>query len=85
MTIDKGLKINQPLRESYCNCNSFCYFMSQTKNICNFLNFCLIFMIFIPKCRALYVVSETGHGAGKKGMALEKKGMAAGAGHAKTG
>ena len=33
-------------------------------------------MIFLPKCRALYVVLETGHGAGKKGMAVEKKGMA---------
>ena len=33
-------------------------------------------MIFLPKCRALCVYLEKGHGAGKKGMALEKKGMA---------
>ena len=30
-------------------------------------------MIFLPKCRAFYVVLEKGHGAGKKGMALEKR------------
>ena len=40
-------------------------------------------MIFLPKCRAFNVVLEKGHGAGKKGMALEKKGMARR--HAKTG
>ena len=32
-------------------------------------------MIFLPKCRAFYVVLEKGHGAGKKDRALEKKGM----------
>ena len=32
-------------------------------------------MIFLPKCRALCVDLEKGHGAGKKGMALEKKGI----------
>ena len=40
-------------------------------------------MIFFTKCRAFYVVLEKGHDAGKKGMALEKKGMARR--HAKTG
>ena len=30
-------------------------------------------MIFLPNCRALCVDLEKGHGAGKKGMALEKK------------
>ena len=30
-------------------------------------------MIFLPKCRAFYVVLEKGHDAGKKGMALEKR------------
>ena len=40
-------------------------------------------MIFLPKCRAFYVVLEKGHGAGKKDMTLEKKGMARR--HAKTG
>ena len=30
-------------------------------------------MIFLPKCRALCVDLEKGHGAGKKDMALEKK------------
>ena len=33
-------------------------------------------MIFLPKCRVLCVDLEKGLGAGKKGMALEKKGMA---------
>ena len=41
------------------------------------------FMIFLPKCGAFYVVLEKGHCAGKKGMALEKKGMARR--HVKTG
>ena len=40
-------------------------------------------MIFLPKCRATYIVSGKGHGAGEKGLALEKKGMAPR--HAKTG
>ena len=31
-------------------------------------------MIFLPKCRALYVVLEKGHGAGKKGHGAEEKG-----------
>ena len=30
-------------------------------------------MILLPKCRAFYVVLENGHGAGKKGMTLEKR------------
>ena len=42
---------------------------------CNFLNFCQIFRIFLPKCRAFNVVLETGYGAGNKGMTLEKMGM----------
>ena len=49
----------------------------------NFLSFCQIFMIYLPKCGAFYVVLEKGHGTGEKGMALEKKGMARR--HAKTG
>ena len=40
-------------------------------------------MIFLPKGRAFNVVLEKGHGAGKKGMALEKNGKARR--HAKTG
>ena len=60
-----------------------CHFRLQTGNNCNFLSFCQIFMIFLPKCRAFYVVLEKGHGAGKKGMAPEKKGMVRR--HAKTG
>ena len=40
-------------------------------------------MIFLPKYRPFYVVLEKGHGAGVKGMALEKRGMARR--HAKTG
>ena len=46
------------------------------KKSCNFLIFCLILTNFLPKCRAQNVDSEKGHGAGKKGMALEKRGMA---------
>ena len=34
-----------------------------------------LFFVLLPKCRAQNVDSEKGHGAGKKGMALEKKGM----------
>ena len=70
MTIVKGLTL-------YSRCLP-CYFRLQTEK-----NFCQIFMIFLPKCRPFYVVLEKGHGAGKKGMALEKKGMARR--HAKTG
>ena len=33
-------------------------------------------MIFLPKCRALCEDLEKGHGAEKKGMALDKKGVA---------
>ena len=33
-------------------------------------------MIFLPKCRAFYVVLEKGHDIEKKGIALERKGMA---------
>ena len=33
-------------------------------------------MIFLPKCRPFNVVLEKGHGTGKKGKALEKRGMA---------
>ena len=35
--------------------------------IYNFLSFCQILMIFLPKCRALCVDLEKGHGAGEKG------------------
>ena len=34
--------------------------------ICNFLSFCQIFMIFLPKCRTPYVVLEKGQGVGEK-------------------
>ena len=42
-------------------------------------SFCPILTNFLPKCRAQNhenVISEKGHGTGKKGMALEKRGMA---------
>ena len=42
----------------------------------NFLSFCQIFLIFFYQGGEFYVVLEKGHGAGKKGMALKKKGMA---------
>ena len=31
-------------------------------------------MIFLPKCRASYIVSEKGHGAGEKGHGAREKG-----------
>ena len=40
-------------------------------------------MIFLPKCRPFHIVLDKEHGTGKKGMALEKRGMAWR--HAKTG
>ena len=42
--------------------------------ICNFLIFCQIFMTFLPKCRALYVVFEKGHGVREKGLGAREKG-----------
>ena len=76
--------ISDHCRVKYCNSRCLpCYFRLQTEKICNFLSFCQILMIFLPKCRPFYVVLEKGHGAGKKGMALEKRGMAWH--HAKTG
>ena len=46
------------------------------KKNCNFLSFGLIFLgFFLPHYRAFYVVLEKEHGAGEKGMAIEKKGM----------
>ena len=59
----------------YCNSRCFATSGFKLKN-CNFLSFCQILMIFLPKCRPIYVVLEKGHGAGKKGMELEKRGMA---------
>ena len=38
---------------------------------------------FYQKCRPFYVVLEKGHGAGKNGMVLDKRGMARR--HAKKG
>ena len=69
----------------YCNSRCLpCYCRLQTeKKNCNFLSFCQILMIFLPKCRQFNVVLEKEHGAGKKGMSLEKRSMARR--HAKTG
>ena len=50
--------------------------MLQTKKS-NFLICCQIFMIFLPKCRALYVDFEKGHGAGEKGHGAKEKGNGA--------
>ena len=41
------------------------------------LVFFQIFMLFLPKCRAFYVVLEKGHGAGKKGHGAREKGHGA--------
>ena len=51
---------------------------TSSKKSCNFRIFGLILTNFLPKCycRAQNVDSEKGYGSGKKGMALEKKGMA---------
>ena len=43
-----------------------------SKKSCNLLIFSWILTNFLRKCRAQNVDSEKGHGAGKKGMALEK-------------
>ena len=72
MTIVKGLTLSKK------NCNSRCvpcYFRLQIEKNCNFLSFCQIYTILLPKFRTFYVVLEKGHGAEKKGMAPEKKGM----------
>ena len=45
--------------------------------ISNFLIFCQIFMIFLPKCRALYVFLEKGHGTREKGHGAVEKGHGA--------
>ena len=42
--------------------------------ICNFLIFCQIFMIVLPKCRELYVVLEKGHDTREKGHGAGEKG-----------
>ena len=34
-------------------------------------------MIFLPKCRAVYVVFEKGHGTGEKGHGAREKGHGA--------
>ena len=34
-------------------------------------------MIFLPKCRASYIVLEKGHGAGQKGHGAREKGHGA--------
>ena len=49
---------------------------NNSKKICNFLIFSPILTNFLPKCRSQNVDSEKGHVPGKKGMVLEKKGMA---------
>ena len=48
-----------------------CFCRFQAKKSCNLLIFCQILTNFLPKFRAQNVDSEKGHGAGKKGMALE--------------
>ena len=75
MLINKGLKQSTTVEVMIIN---FAQFVSADfkQKSCNFLIFCLILTNFLPKRRAQNVDSEKGHGAGKKGMALEKKGMA---------
>ena len=71
MTIVKGLTLSKILYGV-----SSLIFRLQTEKNCNFLSFCRILMIFLPKCRPFYVVLEKGYGNEKKGMTLEKRGMA---------
>ena len=72
MTINKGLKQSTTVEVMIIN---FAKFVSADLSIksCNFLIFCPILTNFLPKCWAQNVGLEKGHGAGKKGMALEKK------------
>ena len=51
----------------------FCYFMLQTYKSVTSLFF-VNFMMFLPKCRALYVVLEKGHGARENGHGAGEKG-----------
>ena len=75
MTINKGLKQSITVEDRIINFAKFVAadFIQKSSN---FLIFCPILTNFLPKCRAQNVDSEKGHGAGKKGMALEKRGMA---------
>ena len=75
MTINKGLKQSTNVEVMIINFAKFVSADFKQKSY-NFLIFCPILTNFLPKCRAQNVDSEKGHGAGKKGMALEKKGMA---------
>ena len=62
LTTDKGLK------QSTIGKVIFILLLHASNlKICNFLIFCQIFMIFLRKCRALYVVLEKGHDAREKG------------------
>ena len=47
--------------------------MLQTKKSVTSLFFLSDFHDFLPKCRALYVVSEKGHGAREKGHGSREK------------
>ena len=51
------------------------FLQTSSKKSRNFLIFCPVLTNFLPKCGAQNVDSEKGPGAGKKGMALEKKAM----------
>ena len=75
MTINKGLKQSTTVEVMIINLPNL-FLQTSNKKSCNFLIFCPILTNFLPKCRTQNVDSEKGHGAGKNGMALEKKGMA---------
>ena len=75
MTINKGLKQSTTVEVMIINFAKFVPADFIQKS-CNFHIFCPILTNFLPKCRAQNVDSGKGHGAGKKGMALEKMGMA---------
>ena len=76
MTINKGLKQSTTVEVMIMNFAKFVSEDIKQKKSYNFLIFRPILTNFLPKCRAKNVDSEKGHGAGKKGMALKKKGMA---------
>ena len=71
----QGIKAVNHWEKHIANATFLLLYASNLK-VCNFLIFCQIFMIFLPKCRALYIVSEKWHGAGEKGHGTREKGMA---------
>ena len=63
------------LWESHIATKIFIFLLhSSNLKICSFLIFLSDFHDFLPKCRALYVVLEKGHGARERGHGSGEKG-----------